>query len=105
MYHFLLGHKTRGFSETTTEILFSAAKTGELFLLLCPKEEMFEKFKCCSLFLFSLPLEGRNNVVTTVTYHVLLYVIIQFANSIICIYEREIIERRCGLIHDDKQLL
>ncbi len=78
MHHFLLGHKTWGFNETTTEILFSAAKTGELLLLLCPKEEIFEKFKCCSLLLFSQPLQGRTTVLTTVTHHssILLYVII-----------------------------
>lgn len=53
MHNFLLGHKTWGFNETTTEILFSAAKTGELLLLLCPKEEKFENsnalLSCCSL--------------------------------------------------------
>lgn len=59
MHQFLVGHRTRGFSETTTEILFSPAKTGELLLLLCPKEEQFEIFKCCCLLLFSLQLQGR----------------------------------------------
>ena len=68
MYNFLLGHKTQGFNETTAEILFSVAKTGELLLLLCPKQEIFEKFKCCSLLLFSLPSEGRKTVVTADAY-------------------------------------
>lgn len=68
MYRFLLGHKTWGFNETTTEILFSSAKAGELLLLLCPKEEMSERFKCCSLLLFSLLLPARINGVTTVRY-------------------------------------
>lgn len=50
--------------ETATEIV-SAVKSGELLLLLCPKEE---KIKCCFVLLFSLPLKGRNNSETTVGY-------------------------------------
>lgn len=53
MYYFLLRHKTWEFNETTTEILFSSAETGELLLLLCLEEEIFEKFKC-SVSLFSV---------------------------------------------------
>lgn len=47
MYNFLspLGHKTWRLNETATEILFSAAKTSELLLLLCPKQDIFEKLK------------------------------------------------------------
>lgn len=51
--------------ETATEIV-SAVKSSELLLLLCPKEEIFEIFKCCFLLLFSLPLGRGNNAVTTV---------------------------------------
>lgn len=46
MYHFLLGHKTWGFNETTIQIVLSDAETGELLLPLCLKEEISEKFKC-----------------------------------------------------------
>lgn len=109
MYNFLMGwkKKTREFGETTTEILFSVAKTSELLLLLCPEEEIFEKFRCCALVLFSLSLEGTHNGwgrgwpdITILPHN---YNICLNCNCIISIiHKRGRTERRCGSIRDDK---